>query len=190
MEMSGKPKLRVMPRNFQRKISFFSPFPPTAGGVLRSSAKPLTNLDRREQCTVASVSRKLFYIVVRHRRATRALARRLVLPSCTALPLAARSLFTGSPTNRRGRSGAWTRCAPGGENGCCAPPPRREEGAEGLRAAALRPRGSGASLTLEFIAGWWPSEGGCKCFWAGSGVCGKRKMCLGGNFMPSLSQRN
>lgn len=93
---------------------------------------------------VSSESRKLLYIVARAGRATRALVRRLVLPSCTAPPLAARALFTRSPANQRGRSGAWTRCAPGGENGCCAAPRLREEGAEGLRSGfppAQRKRG-------------------------------------------------
>lgn len=85
--------------------------------------------------------------------ATRALARRLVLPSCTALPLAARSLFTRSPANQRARSGAWTRSAPGGENGCCAPKPHGEEGAEGGGAASLGPGGRRTSLTLKMYPG-------------------------------------
>lgn len=118
----------------------------------RRSSSPLWV--REEERLVTSGSRKLLYIVAQASRATRALVRRLVLPSCTAPPLAARSLFTRSPTNQRGRSGAWTRCAPGGENGCCAPPRRREEGATGLRSGFPPARRKlGASLTLRFNAG-------------------------------------
>lgn len=146
---------------------------------------------------VSVSSRKLLYIVARARPATRALALRLVLPSCTALPLAARPLFTRSPTNQRGRSGAWTQCAPGGENGCCAWPPRREEGAEGLRGRLPPPAGRPEEARREralvdprIYHGGWPSGGGCRCFWGGSSVCSEKKMCLCGNFVPNLRQCN
>lgn len=131
---------------------------------------------------VAGSSRKLLYIVARARPATRALALRLVLPSCTALPLAARPLFTRSPTNQRGRSGAWTRCAPGGENGCCARQPRREEGAEGLRGrlpppedAQGKPGGSGPSRTLAFITGGGRRGAGADASGVGAAFEAKRK---------------
>lgn len=85
-------------------------------------------------------------------RSTRALARRLVQPSCTVLPLATWSLFTRPPTNQRGRRGAWTRCAPSGEDSCCSgAQPCQEEGrGPGQRVA---PPGGWDPATLNLIQG-------------------------------------
>lgn len=122
--------------------------------------------------------------------ATRALARRLVLPSCTALPLAARALFTRSPANQRGRSGAWTRCAPGGENGCCAPLPRRREGAEGCGAVSLgsrRKEDLADPKNVSRASGL--RKAGADDSGRGAVFEGKRRTCFGGISCLALARR-
>lgn len=114
-----------------------------------------------------------------------------MLPSCTALPLAARSLFTRSPANQRGRSGAWTRCAPGGENGCCAPLPGRREGAEGGGAASLgsrRKEDLADPTNVSRASGL--RKAGADDSGRGAVFEGKKENVLRRDFVPRLSQQN
>lgn len=135
-----------MPRNFKRKTSscVFSSSWRSAPGLGWSGYE----LNPRNQKRVSTESRKLLYIVAGLARPRERSPWRLVLPSCTALPLAAWPLFTRSLANQRSRSGAWTPCAPGWVNSACAPLPGWEEGAEGCGAASWARRKEGRKEDL------------------------------------------
>lgn len=139
--MPGSFSLPAVPKAFRRKIT-------AVFRNWRNSGNPET---RGGECQAAAGNGLYSRLAW---RSTRVLAWRLVQPSCTVLPLATWPLFTRPPTNQRGRRGAWTRCAPSGENGCCsgAQPCQQEGRGPGRRVPSLPPGGWDPG-TLNLIQG-------------------------------------